>query len=94
MMPRYEDAPARKARHRDTIISALVAAAALVVMVVTTGEKRWGPIYVVAMLTGGVTNTVLDARRAGWRWGEARWFLLWTVVVTALGYGIWWLFYQ
>jgi hypothetical protein len=94
MMPRYEDAKARNARHRDTIISALVAAAALVVMVITTGEKRWGPIYVVAMLTGGVTNAVLDARRAGWRWGEARWFLLWTVVVTAIGYGIWSLFYR
>lgn len=93
-MSRPEDAAARAARHRDTIISALVAAVALVVMVLTTGEKRWGPIYVVAMLTAGVTNTVLDARRAGWRWGEARWFLVWTVVVTAIGYGIWWLFYH
>jgi hypothetical protein len=92
-MPAYEDGTARKARHRDTIISGLAAAAALVLMVITTGEKRWGPIYVVAILTGGVVGAVLDARRAGWRWGNALWSLLFTVVAAAVGYAIWWFLY-
>ena len=93
MIPKYEDAAARSARHRDVMISGLVAGAALIIMFIMTGEKRWGPIYVVAMLSAGVTNTVLDARRAGWRWGQPRRFLFWTLVVTALGYGIWWFLY-
>ena len=94
MRSRYEDAGARNARHRDTIISALLTAAVLLVMVLTTGERRWGPIYVVATLSGGVTSAVLWARRDGWRWDEARWSLLFTAVVTVLGYGIWWIFYR
>jgi uncharacterized membrane protein YfcA len=94
MKSRYEDAAARNARHRDTIIGALVAAAALLVMVSTTEERRWGSVYVVAVLSGGVTNAVLWARRDGWRWDEARWSLLFTVVVTVVGYGIWWFFYR
>jgi uncharacterized membrane protein YfcA len=94
MRPRYEDTAARNARHRDTAISALGAAAALLVMFLTTGEKRWGPIYVVAVSTGGVISAVLWARRDGWRWDEARWSLLFTLVATIVGYGIWWYFYR
>jgi hypothetical protein len=94
MRARYEDAAARNARSRDTVISALVAAAALLVMAIATGERRWGPIYVVATLSGGVTNAVLWARRDGWRWDDARWSLLFTAVATVVGYGIWWLFFS
>jgi ABC-type xylose transport system permease subunit len=94
MIHGYEDAAARKARLRDTAISGLVAAAALVVMVITTGEKRWGPIYAVAILTGGVVGAVLDARRAGWRWAAARVPFLSTLVAAVVGYGIWWFFYR
>lgn len=90
---RYEDAAARNVRFRDTAISALVAAAALLVMVNTMGERRWGPIYVVAVLSGGVTSAVLWARRDGWRWDDARWSLLLTAVATVVGYVIWWVFY-
>jgi hypothetical protein len=90
----YEDTAARNARHRDTIIGALAGSGAMLAMMITTGERRWGPLYVVLVLTAGVTNTVLDARRAGWRWEGARWSLLFTAVVTVLGYGIWWLFYR
>lgn len=91
MLPRREDSAGRNARIRDTAIGALVAAAALVLMVVTTGEKRWGPIYAVAILTGGLVGAVLDARRDGWHWRNARWSFLFTVVAAAVGYGIWWL---
>jgi uncharacterized membrane protein YfcA len=94
MRSRYEDAGARNARHRDTMTSGLVAAAALLAMVLTTGERSWGSIYAVAVLSGGVTNAVLWARRDGWRWDEARWSLLFTVVVTVVGYGIWWFFFR
>lgn len=94
MIPPYEDTAARNARLRDTALSGLVAAAALILMVVTTGEKRWGPIYAVAILAGGVVGAVLDARRDGWRWRNARWSLLFTLVAAAIGYGIWWFFYR
>ena len=93
MKPMYEDAAARNARGRDTIISALVAGAALLVVAITTEERRWGPIYVVAVVSGGLTSAVLWARRDGWRWDEARWSLLFTVVATVIGYLIWWSFY-
>ena len=76
------------------MISGLVAAAALLIMAITTGERRWGPIYVVAVLSGGVTKAVLWARRDGWRWDEARWSLLFTFAATIVGYGIWWFFYS
>ena len=92
MIHRYEDAAARNARLRDTAISGLFAAAALILMVVTTGEKRWGPLYGVAILTGGAVGAFLDARRDGWRWRNAGWSFLFTVVAAAIGYGIWWLF--
>ncbi len=75
------------------MISGLVAAAALLVLVFTTGERRWGPIYVVAVLSGGLTSAVLWARRDGWRWANARWSLLFTVVATLVGYLIWRSFY-
>ena len=94
MKPLYEDTAARNARGRDTIISGLVAAAALLVMAITTAERRWGPTYVVAVLSGGLTNAVLWARRDGWRWTDARWSLLFTIVATVVGYGIWWYFYR
>lgn len=91
MISGYEDAAARSARLRDTAISGLFAAAALILMVATTGEKRWGPIYGVAILAGGAVGAILDARRHGWRWRNAGWSFLFTVVAAAIGYGIWWL---
>lgn len=93
MKPMYEDTAVRNPRGRDTMISGLVAASALLVMMITTAERRWGPMYVVAVLSGCVTNAVLWARRDGWRWADARWSLLFTVVATVVGYAIWWVFY-
>jgi hypothetical protein len=94
MIPRYEDAAARNARIRDTALSGLFAAAALILMVLTTGEKRWGPIYGVTILCGGALGAVLDARRDGWRWRNAGWSFLFTVMAAAIGYGIWWIFFR
>jgi hypothetical protein len=94
MTSRYENAAARSARHPDTIIGAFVGTGAMIVMMTTTGERRWGPLYVVLVLTAGVTNAVLWARREGWRWTDARWSLLFTIVATVVGYGIWWFFYR
>jgi hypothetical protein len=91
MMQAEEDAAGRRARHRDVMISAVVAAVALIAMNLATGERRLGPILAVAVLTGGVTGAVLSARRAGWRWDTARWELLGAGVVAAFVYWIGWL---
>jgi CHASE2 domain-containing sensor protein len=90
LSPRPEDAPGRRARHRDTVISALIAAAAVLTFVLSTDERGLRPILVVTCVTGGLANATLSARRAGWRWAEAWPHLLFTGVATGLLYGIAW----
>jgi len=90
LSPRPEDAAGRRARHRDTAIGALVAAAAVLTLVLTTGERGFRPMLVVTCLAGGFTNAILSARRAGWRWAVAGQHLLFTVVATGVVYLIAW----
>jgi hypothetical protein len=90
LTPGPEDAAGRRARHRDTAISGLIAAAAVLALVLTTNERGLRPILVVTCVAGGIANAVLDARRAGWRWAGAWQHLLFTAVATGVVYVIAW----
>jgi hypothetical protein len=84
-MQRSENARARKARHRDTVVSALLAAGAIIGLIVGAGERELRPLLVVGCLVCGLTLAFLDLRRVERR-ELAGPRLLATIVVTAVVY--------
>jgi hypothetical protein len=86
LSPRPEDAAARRARHRDTVISAVIAA--LVVIALAAQGVRGLRLSVAALLVGSAGLAILSARRADWDWRlGARLFLIYAVTTGILYLG-------
>ena len=83
MTTRPEYPAERRARHRDTVVSAIVAALVVIGAVLLLGVRGLG-VFVTALLAGGTSIAVLAARRAGWDWGLALRILLFYAAATAL----------
>jgi hypothetical protein len=86
MSSRPENAAARRARHRDTVISAVIAAVVATGLGVQGVRGLRGSVAV--LLVGGAALAVLSARRANWDWKlGVRLFLIYAAT-TAVLWGI------
>jgi hypothetical protein len=86
MSSRPENAAARRARHRDTVISAVITA--VVVIALATQDVRGLRLSVAALLVGSAALAVLSARRSNWDWKlGGRLFLIYGAT-TAVLWGI------
>ena len=83
MTTRPEYPAARRARHRDTVVSAVIAALVVIGAVLLLGVRGLA-VVVTALLAGGTSIAILAARRAGWDWRLALRLLLFYGAATAL----------
>jgi hypothetical protein len=83
MSSRPEDPAARRARHRDTVISALIAAVIVIGLALRGVRGLW--LSVAALLVGGAGIALLSARRANWDWElGGRLFLIYAATTAVL----------